>query len=223
MVVDTGYDAAEGARRGRPVLRDPAAALLAFGVAPDAVDTVIVTHLHYDHAGGLARFPAATLHLQAAEMAYATGPCMGHAVLRAPFTAEHVCETVRRLHAGRVVLHEGEAEVAPGVSVHPVGGHSRGLQAVRVLTRAGWLVLASDAAHYHENWLLEKPFPIVVDVEAMLRGFRTIRRLASARELVIPGHDPLVRRLFPRADGPPEAWRLDTGPAARLDERGRLA
>ena len=201
------------------------------------MDTVIVTHLHYDHAGGLARFPTATLHLQAAEMAYATGPCMCHAVLRMPFTAEHVCEMVRRLYAGRVVFHEGDAEVAPGVTVHRVGGHSRGLQAVRVRTRAGWLVLASDAAYYYENWVQAKPFPIVVDVEDMLRGFRLIRSLASSRELVVPGHDPLVRRLFPPAEGVPEAWRLRRGArgaarrlrparlrrAGRLDASGRLA
>ncbi len=222
IVVDTGYDAAEGERRGRPIRHEPAEQLRAFGVDAQAVETVIVTHLHYDHAGSLHRFPAATLHLQAAEMAYATGPCMCHDALRMPFTAEHVCEMVRRLYQGRVVFHEGCAEVAPGVTVHRVGGHSRGLQAVRVRTRAGWLVLASDASHYYENWILAKPFPIVVDVEDMLRGFATIRGLASSRELVVPGHDPLVRRLFPAVEGMADAWRLDAGPAGRLDASGQL-
>ena len=84
-------------------------------------------------------------------------------------------------------------------------------------------MLASDAAHYYENWVQAKPFPIVVDVEDMLRGFRLIRSLASSRELVVPGHDPLVRRLFPAAEGIPDAWRLDAGPVARLDASGRLA
>jgi glyoxylase-like metal-dependent hydrolase (beta-lactamase superfamily II) len=220
ILVDTGYDAAEGERRGRPILADPAERLAGLGVDPVALDTVVLTHLHYDHAGGLDRFPAATLHMQAAEMAYATGPCMCRPFLRAPYTAEHVCEVVRRVFAGRVVFHDGDAEVAPGVTVHRIGGHARGLQVVRVRTRAGWLVLASDAAHYHENWITGKPFPIVVDVEDMLRGFATIRALASSRELVIPGHDPLVRRLFP--EGPaPESWRLDAGPVARLDPAGR--
>ena len=112
--------------------------------------------------------------------------------------------------------------MAPGVTVHRIGGHSRGLQAVRVRTRAGWLVLASDAAHFYENWILAKPFPIVVDVEDMLRGFATIRGLASSRELVVPGHDPLVRRLFPAVEGMADAWRLDAGPVGRLDGSGRL-
>ena len=210
ILVDTGYDAAEAQQRGRPILRDPRSAIRPLGLDPATIDTVIVTHLHYDHAGGLALFPDATLHLQASEMAYATGPCMCHDVLRMPFTGEHVCEAVRRLHGGRLVFHDGDGEVAEGVTVHRIGGHSRGLQAVRVRTAAGWLCLASDAAHYYENWVSRKLFPIVVDAEDMLRGFDRLRALASAPSLIVPGHDPLVRSLFP-ADGP-EIWRLDRGP-----------
>lgn len=212
ILVDTGYDAAEGAARGRPVRADAVEVLAPLGIAPEAVETIIVTHLHYDHAGGLHLFPNATLHLQAAEMAYATGPCMCHDVLRAPYTGAHVCEAVRRLYSGRVVFHDGDSLVADGVTVHRIGGHSRGLQAVRVLTAAGWLCLASDAAHFYENLETRKPFPIVVDVEEMLRGFATLERLASRPGLVIPGHDPLVRARFPE-DIAPGIHRLDRGPA----------
>ncbi|MEL6915760.1 MAG: N-acyl homoserine lactonase family protein [Pseudomonadota bacterium] len=210
ILVDTGYDAAEGAARGRPIAIDPREALRPLGIAAETVDEVIVTHLHYDHAGGLHLFPNATLHLQAAEMAYATGPCMCHGVLRAPFTADHVCEAVRRLYSGRVIFHEGAGEIAEGVTVHRIGGHSRGLQAVRVLTEAGWLCLASDAAHYYENAFARKPFPIVVDVEDMLAGFETLHRLASRPGLIVPGHDPLVRQCFPETA--PGIHRLDRGP-----------
>lgn len=211
ILVDTGYDAEEGSARGRPIRLDPVAALAPFGIAPLDVSQVIVTHLHYDHAGGLHLFPNAKLHLQAAEMAYATGPCMCHDVLRLPYTAGHVCEAVQRLYAGQVIFHDGAAEVAEGVTVHCIGGHSRGLQAVRVRTKAGWLVLASDAAHFYENFFQRKPFPIVVDVQDMLEGFDTIQRLASAPGLVIPGHDPLVREYFAEAMAP-HVHRLDVGP-----------
>ncbi|PWJ21094.1 N-acyl homoserine lactonase family protein [Jannaschia seohaensis] len=214
ILVDTGYDAEEGARRSRPIQRDPREALAPFGLAAEAVDRVIVTHLHYDHAGGLHLFPNATLHIQAAEMAYATGPCMCHDALRMPFTGDHICEAVRRLYSGRVVFHQGDGQVAEGVTVHRIGGHSKGLQAVRVRTEVGWLCLASDAAHFYENYRAAKPFPIVVDVEEMLEGFATIQALASAPGLVVPGHDPLVRTLFPSAG--PEAWRLDRGPIRDL-------
>lgn len=201
ILVDTGFDAEEAKTRARVIERDPAEALAALGVTPEMVDTVIVTHLHYDHAGGLASYPNARFHLQAAEMAYATGPCMCHEALRHPFTAGHVCEMVRHVYSGRVAFHDGDAEVAPGVTVHMVGGHSRGLQAVRVKTREGWMCVASDASHFYENYLTGRPFPILSDMEDTLKGYEVIQRLASHPSLVIPGHDPLVRRIFPEVAG----------------------
>ncbi|MCH2075519.1 MAG: N-acyl homoserine lactonase family protein [Rhodobacteraceae bacterium] len=214
-LVDTGYDAEEGAARGRPIAIDPREALKSLGPTAEAIDEVIVTHLHYDQAGGLHLFPNAKLHLQAAEIAYATGPCMCHGPLKALFTADHICEAIKRLYSGRVIFHEGEAEVAKGVTVHHIGGHSRGLQAVRVLTEAGWLCLASDAAHYYENVLENRPFPIVVDLEDMMAGFFTLRRLASRPGLIVLGHDPLVRELFPEVH--PGIHRLDQGPLKEPD------
>ncbi len=216
ILVDTGYDAEEGLARDRPIRMDPREALKPFGIAPEDVTEIIVTHLHYDHAGGLHLFPNATLHLQSAEMAFATGPCMCDATLKDPFTAEHVCEAVRRVYAGRVVFHEGEAEIAEDLTVHCIGGHSRGLQCVRVKTAAGWMVLASDAAHYYENVFAAKPFPIVVDVDDMLAGFETLKSLASAPGLIIPGHDPLVRQYFPE-DRDAHIFRLDQGPIKEVE------
>ena len=110
ILVDAGYDADEAAARGRPIRLDPVAALAPFGISPEDVSDIIVTHLHYDDAGGLHLFPNARLHLQAAEMAYATGPCMCHDTLRMPFTAGHVCEAIRRLYSGKVTFYDGEAK-----------------------------------------------------------------------------------------------------------------
>ncbi len=217
ILVDTGYDAAEGERRGRPVLRHPVEALKALSIGAEEIDTIIVTHLHYDHAGGLDAFPNATFHLQSAEMAFATGPCMCHGTMRMPYTADHVCQMIRHLYSGRVVFHDGEGSVAPGVTLHHVGGHSRGLQAARVKTQSGYLCLASDASHYYENFVHWKPFPIVDSIEDMHNGWNTIQSLATRRELVIPGHDPLVTRHFPVVDNVDFAWRLDAGPHRELE------
>lgn len=211
ILVDSGYDAEEARVRGRPIRLDPGAALAPFGITPEEVTQLVVTHLHYDHAGGLHLFPNAQLHLQAAEMAYATGPCMCHDTLRMPFTAGHVCEAIKRLYAGKLVFHDGDGQIAEGVTVHCIGGHSRGLQCVRVLTEAGYLVLASDAAHFYENFQARKPFPIVVDLQNMLEGFDRLLALASRPALVVPGHDPLVRKVFP-AGVADHVTRLDRGP-----------
>ena len=217
ILVDTGYDHAEAKRRDRPILRDPAESLAVAGLSAEQIETVIITHLHYDHAGGLDRYPRAQFHLQAAEMAFATGPCMCDPTLQMPYTADHVCEMVQHLYSGRVIFHEGSAEIAPGVRVHAIGGHARGLMAVQVMTPLGPLCLASDAAHYYENYLLRKPFPIVVDVEDMVAGFDRIQALANGWQRVVPGHDPLVTRLFPKAFNSDIAWRLDVEPINHLD------
>ena len=126
---------------------------------------------------------SARFHLQAAEMAYATGPCMCHNHLRYPFTADHVCEMVRHVYSGRVVFHDGDAEVAPGITVHKVGGHSRGLQCVRVMTATGPVVLASDSSHFYENFEKGKVFPITIDIADVLERLQPPQvagRLAAA-------------------------------------------
>lgn len=198
IVVDTGFDQPEADKRGRTILRAPAAALAEIGIDAAEINDVVITHLHYDHAGTLAAFPKARFHLQAAEMAFATGPCMCQPHMRFAFTAEHVCDMVRNVYSGRVVFYEGDAEVAPGLTVHKIGGHSRGLQALRVMTAIGPVVLASDAAHYYETFELGKPFVIVADMEDMLRGYGTLKRLADGdAKRVIPGHDPLVLKRYP--------------------------
>lgn len=212
ILVDTGYDDTEAVARGRPIRLNPVAALAPFGLQPESINDVIVTHLHYDHTGGLHLFPNAQLHLQAAEMAFATGPCMCHDVLRMPFTAGHVCEAVKRLYSGKQRFYQGDGQVAEGVTVYCIGGHSQCLQAVRLRNAVGWLVLASDTAHFYENLWAHKPFPIVVDLQDMLDGFTRPEALASAPSLIIPGHDPLVRAHF-SCDLADHICRLDQGPS----------
>lgn len=214
FVVDSGFDAEMGRKRGRTMLRPPAEGLRAIRIAPEGVEDVIVTHMHYDHAGNHALFPRARYHIQDREMAYCTGRCMCHGALRSAFEAEDVAAMVRRIFEGRVAFHDGAAELAPGVSVHRVGGHTDGLQAVRVRTGRGWVVLASDASHLYANMEQGRPFPIVYNVGDMLEGFETVKRLASSADHVIPGHDPEVLRRYPAPNEALEGWvaRLDVAP-----------
>ncbi|HLI65554.1 MAG TPA: N-acyl homoserine lactonase family protein [Caulobacteraceae bacterium] len=216
IVVDTGFDAATAAARGRALLTPVGEGLAALGVDPAAIEDVMVTHMHYDHAGNHDLFPTARYHLQDAEMAFCTGRAMTHAPLRHAYGAPDVTAMVEKLFDGRVVFHAGDDELAPGVSLHLIGGHTAGMQAVRIWTRRGWLVLASDAAHLYANMDEARPFPIVHDVAAMLEGHRTLKRLASADDLVVPGHDPAVLARFPaaRADLAGHIARLDEGPVA---------
>jgi glyoxylase-like metal-dependent hydrolase (beta-lactamase superfamily II) len=213
-VVDTGFDGAVGKKRGREVLRCPSEGLTMVGVESGHVRDVIITHMHYDHCGNHHLFPDATFHLQDLEMAYVTGRHMCHAPIGQVFEAEDVCAMVRRVFSGRVQFHDGTEELAPGLSVHLIGGHTMGLQAVRVWTRRGWVVLASDASHLYANMEQERPFPILYNLGDMLEGYKTLRRLASSRQHIIPGHDPLVLQRYPvpKRDLEGIAVRLDVEP-----------
>jgi glyoxylase-like metal-dependent hydrolase (beta-lactamase superfamily II) len=73
---------------------------------------------------------------------------------------EHVTLMVRHVFSERVTFHAGDGEVAPGVTLHRVGGHSDGLQVVRVETARGPVVLASDAFALLRNMHRSSPFPI---------------------------------------------------------------
>lgn len=192
FVIDTGFAADDAAARGRTLLRTAAEGLDTVGVDAATVRDVILTHMHYDHAGGCDMFPEATFHLQAAEMRFATGPHMCAASQRDAFTAGHVAGMVRRVFEGRVTFHDGDRDIATGLSVHFIGGHTMGLQVVRVRTRRGWVVLASDASHFYENMEAAAPFPIVFDVDEMIRGYARLNELADSPDHIIPGHDPLV-------------------------------
>ncbi|MGO4678035.1 N-acyl homoserine lactonase family protein [Bosea sp. 2YAB26] len=211
VVVDTGFNADVARTRGRQHLRCPSEGLALLGIEPASIRDVVLTHLHYDHCGNQHLFPQARFHLQTSEMAYATGPCMCHGMLRGGYDPEDIAATVRKLFEGRVAYHTDEGMLAPGITLHRVGGHTEGQQVVRVKTRKGWLVLASDATHFFENFERDIPFPWIYNVGATLEGFKRLRELASDPRLVIPGHDPQIMERFPAAS---EAAK---GIVARLD------
>jgi glyoxylase-like metal-dependent hydrolase (beta-lactamase superfamily II) len=219
VVIDTGFDAVAAQQRGRQLLREPGEGLAALGVECDRVKHVIITHLHYDHAGNLQLFPRARFHLQESEMAFATGRHMAHPFFSHAYNLEAVISMVRLVYEAQVQFHNGDAQIVPGITVHHIGGHTRGLQVVRVWTRVGWVVVASDAAHYLANMTSGRPFPIVADVMQMTAGWGRLRELATHPDYIIPGHDPLVMSRYrePEPGLQGIAVRLDARPQGESD------
>lgn len=211
VLIDSGSNRDTCERRGHQFLRCPASTLAELGIAPERVTDLIVTHMHWDHMGNLEKFPNARLHIHKSELAHATGCGMCHPLLRRPYDVDQVCEVVRALYGGRVTFNDGQANVAPGITAHHVGGHTPGLQVVRVRTQRGHVLLASDAMHYYANSIKGNPFPVVVNVQEYLDAFATIAGLADSSQHVIAGHDPILMELFP-------AWTpASEGIAIRLD------
>lgn len=216
-VVDTGFNAAMAAKRQRQLLRTPRQGLALLGVDGDAVENIILTHLHYDHVGTFDDFPKARFHLQDAELNFATGRHMCHDYFRHAYEVEEVVGMVRLVYGKRVSFYDkGSHELAPGLSVHHIGGHTAGLQCVRVKTARGQVVLASDASHYYEHYRSGRCFTLAFNLADMLEGYRRLHELAESPDHIIPGHDPLVMRHYPAPSPDLQgiAVRLDVAPAA---------
>ena len=191
-IVDCGFDKHSATERGRTLIRSVPEAIELVGVSATDVEQLIITHMHYDHIGNLAAFPKARFHLQDREMAFATGRYMGHHSLREGYSLRDVKEVVEHVYAERVEFHNGDTQLTPGISLHTVGGHTDGLQVVRVFTSRGWIVLASDASHFYRNMDENKPYPITFHIGDMLEGYRRLDELADSHDHIIPGHDPSV-------------------------------
>jgi glyoxylase-like metal-dependent hydrolase (beta-lactamase superfamily II) len=212
IVVDTGFGQAAADARKRTLLRSPADGLKLLGIDAASVPEVVITHLHYDHAGNLHLFPKALFHLQDDEMQFATGRLMNHPVLRHGYDIEDVVAMVRNVYAERVRFHAGDYELAPGITVHKIGGHTLGLQVLRVHTARGFVVLASDATHYFANMEKRNPFPTVLDVGKMLEGYDILKRLADSPAHIVPGHDPKVLEIYPKVPNAPDVVALHEAP-----------
>lgn len=216
VLVDTGFTPETAVRRRRHYHAHPLDLLERLGVAANDITDVIVTHMHYDHAGNISAFPRALIRMQEAEMHYCTGRRMCHALLRKRYEAVDIAAAVHSLHQGRLRFADGDQEIAPGISVHLCGGHTAGLQFVTVTTARGEIILASDAAHYYENIRQRRPVPILVDLAGTLDGFERIAGRAADLDRIIPGHDPLVLSAFSRFRSSPHIVEVHSSPITPL-------
>ena len=196
VVIDTGFSREAGERRGRFLQLSAADAVRVAGLDPATVRTVVLSHLHYDHAGNVEDFPDAQVVVQQAELEYAAGPAMRHHRLNHFFEADDVVTIIRRLYAGSVTVLDGDHDLLPGFELRLVAGHTRGSQVARIRTDRGWIVLACDGAHYFDNICERNPFPALVDLEQVFDGYERIEALASSAAHIIPGHDPRLFELY---------------------------
>jgi len=143
----------------------PDQALLHAGHDPAAVTDVILTHLHFDHGGGATRadgtpvFESARYHLQRSQFEWARDPSpKDRASFRPP-------DFMPLFEQDRLVLHEGRTEVADGIELIVVDGHTRGQQLVKVAGGGETLLYAADLVPTATH--LRTPYVMAYDNEPL--------------------------------------------------------
>src|SRR4051794_10188905 len=130
----------------------PSEALAPLGINADEVTDLILTHMHWDHAGGLDLFPKARIWVQKDEYDYYTGEAWQSARTHGGIDADDVLEIVKRNTEGRVSFVRGDDETSlSGVAFGVGGKHTWQPQCVSVQSRAKIAVLASDTMYLYET------------------------------------------------------------------------
>lgn len=204
FLVDTGFSPAGGARRKRTTVLSPLEAWARLGITPGDEPPVLLTHAHYDHTGHLAELSRSRVAMARAEFDFWTGPLAHRTQFHHSAEDDELAALAVAEQEGRIDFFDDEAEIAPGIRMLRVGGHTPGQSIVLVQTSEGPVLLASDAVHYLEEYESDLPFMSVANLPDMYTAFDRIRALiadGTVRHLV-PGHDPATLDLF-RAYGAP--------------------
>lgn len=189
IVVDTSVPEVGGAAEfigeefSRAAHQRPANALRDAGVDPADVEFVLLTHLHWDHAGNCDLFPEATVLVQRDELRYAIAPGR---FFRSSFLSPLSGYGTPPYLVPNLDTVEGEAVVAPGVRVVPAPGHTPGSQAVIVDTADGSFCIAGDAIMTYRNLDDDLPPGFHVDVDDAMDSMDRLRAVADH---FLPSHD----------------------------------
>ena len=178
----------------------PSEAVTQFGVKPEEITDVIITHMHWDHADGMDLFPRARIWVQKDEYNYYTGEAWQQKSTHGGIDKDDVLAAVKLNLEGRLTLVNGDAqEILPGITCYTGGKHTWQSQYVGVSTRSGTVVLASDNMYLYENRDKHLPIAQTLDAGSNLRAQDRMKELAAKPGLIVPGHDPAEFDRFPKA------------------------
>jgi N-acyl homoserine lactone hydrolase len=169
------------------------AAVRQIGWDPQSVDTIINTHLHYDHCGGNELFPDAHFYVSAKEWEHAAAPIITQMIYydQAWLRGE--------LHYVPCQFATDQLEILPGINLLLTPGHTPGHLSVLVDTDEGILAIGGDALGRREGIPFWGPPRILHDASA---AQASVERIRSVADRVLSGHDSDISKyqdhLFPK-------------------------
>ena len=183
---------------------EPKEVLSRIGYSPEDVDTILVTHMHFDHMGNFEAFPNAKLYIQLDEyLGWSEAVCAAHqheteeekAWIFSSFDPQDLMRAAQGVSDGRVQFVRGDEEILPGITAHLAkDSHTFGTQWFQVRTRNGPFAVVGDTVYWYSN--IEKMWPPGYhqgNAFNQIRAYREIRQVLKQKvDRVIPGHDPQV-------------------------------
>jgi glyoxylase-like metal-dependent hydrolase (beta-lactamase superfamily II) len=170
------------------------------GISPSDITDVVLTHGHWDHVGGVTRFPEATVWMSAAELEEMQTRLADGATWNEGYRLEDLRVLSDLVRGGRLREVRDEIAISRSVRLVRAGGHTPGMLAV-VIGEGGVpaVVLAGDNAYLYRN--LEEGRAISRRARAYAGDdpLPAIRKLAGKRARIVPGHDPAILERYPAA------------------------
>ena len=153
--------------------------LAKLGVSPDEIEMVVITHLHWDHAGNNHLFPNAKFYVQKDEIRDAAAPELK--IFAGSYDYEQIFKT-------RYNVVDGDCQILDGIRVIKTPGHSMGSQSVIIDTEKGEYLLAGDLIGMFECMDFEPWVANSLHIN-LLDYYNSFEKVRKTGAFILPGHD----------------------------------